>query len=211
MGHRNIWRNLALPVICGILLLLWLGQGKPMEVPAIAGGAGVEEDSPSLMETYDTTRESNGMRVTILSITKGIAFRETQELIVGAGAPHGTNVVPWLRLEILVEGFTDNVFGPANCLFETADGRNLLEPIVIQSHGHSVLSRGSGSAVMDLDFPRPDHDPITTPVVDRPDESKIVYLYLAGNFRSADRANLTLTIGKEQRQAKFVFLELPIP
>lgn len=167
------------------------------------------------VQTYDATKASQRLRVTLLGVTKGVAFLESQELAADDGRKHGNNVIPWLRIAVLVErlGDTPEPLGAIGFEIRTPDGQKLVDTLHVQLPGTAttITSRASGVALNDL--PDPAHRlalqlfPTASPKVENPDRSKVLFLTVSGNVRDADRAELLLKFGEEE----FVFKDVPLP
>ena len=66
-----------------------------------------EETQKSEIATFESVQQDKDYRVTLLGVTKGIAFLESQELINDGGRPPGKNAVPWMRVVTVIENLTD--------------------------------------------------------------------------------------------------------
>ena len=80
-----------------------------------------EEERKSEIATFESVQQNKDYRVSLLGVTKGIAFVDSQELIGDGGRPPGKNAVPWMRVATVIEELTDNdeTWG---FIAETADG-----------------------------------------------------------------------------------------
>jgi hypothetical protein len=168
------------------------------------------------VQTYDATTANQQFRVTLLGVTKGVAFLNSQELAADGGRKHGNNVIPWLRIAVLVERLSDNAepLGAIGFEIRTPDGQRLVDTLHVQlpGTGTTVISRESGVALNDL----PDSArrlalqlfPTASPKVENPDRSKVLFLTVSGNIRDdSRRAELLLKFGEDE----FVFKDVPLP
>ena len=213
MIQRNIWPCLSIPVLCAIPVFFCFGQNTHTGTPARADTPEVAAKQLSAVGTYDATHECRKFRVTVLGSTKGVAFLASEELVGGGNRSHGSNAVPWLRINVLVERLTDDAFGPVGWQLQTDDGQNLVEETNIQTDGFSMRSRASGTAQMDMDFQCLTSAlfPTAPPKVDNPDRSTVFAFTVSGQFRKTEKANLILGFGEGKQREEVVFKDVPIP
>ncbi len=162
--------------------------------------------------TYNPIHEDSERRVTILSVTKGLAFLKSQEPIAAQFAGErqpGENVLPWLRVNVLVErldGQTGSI-GPVQLEIESDD----CEEFVATLEGRR--RRVSGSAVVALDHHKLDlmlfpFGPLTVKDADR---SRVFSFSESGRFCDADKVTLRLSVGTEENRKEVLFENVPIP
>ena len=98
---------------------------------AVAVGAAAEfsnaeeEARKSEIAAFESVQQTEDYRVTLLGVTKGIAFLDSQELIGDGGRSPGKNAVPWMRVVTVIEKLTDQD-EPWGFSAETADGNELV-------------------------------------------------------------------------------------
>ena len=159
----------------------------------------------------ESTQQNDDYRVTLLGVTKGVAFLDSQELVKGGGRSHGKNVVPWMRVTTVIEKLT-NKNEPQGFKAETDDGTEFVGKIDVEMNGHVVGSRASGSAEMDLHY-TPLRDaifPVKTPNGTSPRTK--VYLYtLSGKIPQADTVTFRFSFGAEGDRRELVFKNVPMP
>ncbi len=68
-------------------------------VAVVVGAAAVfsnadEEARKSEIATFESVQQDKDYRVTLLGVTKGVAFVDSQKPVDDGGRPHGKNVVP---------------------------------------------------------------------------------------------------------------------
>lgn len=213
MIQRNVWRYLSIPLVLVILVLLDSGSNANPGTPARADTPQPAAKPTGAVGTYDATQESRTSRVTLLGITKGVAFLASQDLVDDGGREHGNNTVPWLRINVLVERLADKTVEPISWELETADGQNLVEKTTIQSHGFSISSQASGTAQMDMPCQQLTSTlfPTAPPTVANPNRSSVFALTVSGHFRKTDKAVLILGIGEGIQREEVVFKDVPIP
>ena len=166
------------------------------------------------VQTYEVKQASQKLRVMLLGITKGVAFLESQELVSGDGRKHGNNVIPWLRVAVLVELLGDNPepLGANGFEIRTPDGQELVEALQVQLPGIATTITSQATGVAQIDLSDSTHlalrlFPTASPEVEKPDRSQVLLLTVSGHVRDSHRAELLLKFGKE----KFVFKNIPLP
>lgn len=213
MIQLNFRSCFSIPVLCAIPMFLCFGQITHTG-PAVEADAPELSDQPlSAVGTYNATHESRKIRVTVLGITKGVALLATQDLVLDGDRLHGSNIVPWLRINVLVERLTDDAIGPVGWELQTADRQNVVEETNIQTGGLSICSQASGTAQIDMDFQHLASIlfPTAPPKVDDPNRSCVFAFTVSGDFRKTDKAILTLGFGEGEQREEVVFNDVPIP
>ena len=170
-----------------------------------------DEPRSSAIGIFESTQQNDDYRVTLLGVTKGVAFLDSQELVKGGGRSHGKNVVPWMRVTTVIEKLT-NKNEPHGFAAETDDGTEFVGKIDVEMNGKVVGSRVSGSAHMDLTFPplRAAIFPAETPKGTSPKTQ--VYLYtLSGKIQQSDTVTLRFSFGAEGDRRELVFKNVPMP
>ena len=183
----------------------------------VAGAASVfsnaeEATRKSEIDTLESVLQNRDYRVSLLGITKGIAFVDSQAPIDDGGRPPGNNAVPWMRVVAVIEKRTDKdeMWG-FNA--ETTDGKPLVGKVRIEANGRVIGSRSSGITEMDCDTPQL---PATTfPVGLTQDlneqQSKVYAFTLSGKFQPAETAVLRFTFGDAKHRRELVFDDVPLP
>ena len=165
----------------------------------------------SAISTFDSARQDNYYRVSLLGVTKGVAFVDSQELVDDGGRPHGINVVPWLRVAAVIEKLTDKR-EPWDFKAEAADGKAFVGKINIERSGHVFGSRGNGIAEMDLHFPPLRHAifPLDAPKGSSP-KTKVYLFTLSGNIQESDTVTFRFTFGNAGDRRELAFKNVPMP
>ncbi len=174
-----------------------------------------EEKQAATVAIYGGQQASSKVRVTLLGITKGVAFLESQELAADGGRKHGDNVIPWLRVAVLAEGISDHPrrLGPIGIKIQTADGQEIVESLKVQRLVNGELApidgRASGVAQVALDFSPAAQMlfPTAPPRVEKPEQSVLLFFTMSGRVREARKAELILRFGNEE----IVFKGVPVP
>jgi hypothetical protein len=161
--------------------------------------------------TFDSVRQDSDYRVSLLSVTKGVAFLDSQELVSVGGRTPGNNVVPWMRVATVIEKLTDKE-EPWGFKAEGADGTDLVSKISIATDGHSHTTRSRGLAEMDLDFPPLQGSifPTETPKGSSP-QSKAYLFTLSGKIQKSETVTFRFWFGNEADRRELVFQGVPLP
>jgi hypothetical protein len=185
-------------------------------VAVVVGAAAVfsnaeEETRKSEIATFESVQQDKDYRVSLLGVTKGIAFLDSQELINDGGRPPGTNAVPWMRVTTVIEKLT-NKNEPWGFKAETADGAEFVGKINIENNGHVFSSRIRGLAEMDLIFPplRAAIFPAKTPKGSSP-KTKVYLFTLSGKIQESDTVTFRFLFGDEGDRRELVFKNVPTP
>jgi hypothetical protein len=171
------------------------------------------------IQTYRAQQTKGKLRVSILGITKGVAFLESQEPADDGGRRRGNNAITWVRAAVLVERLGDEPapLGVVGIEFRTPDGENLVETIKreISVKGKTFVITGRGTSVAQLDhhfWPRArDLFPTALPNVEKPDQSMVFLVTKSGRNRATRTATFSFRFGKEGAQQEFVFENVPMP
>jgi len=170
-----------------------------------------DEPRSSGIGTFESVLQNEDYRVTLLGVTKGVAFLDSQELVHDGGRPHGKNVVPWMRVTTVIEKLT-NKDEPLGFKAETDDGSELVGKINIETNGRVTGSRESGIAQMDLTFSRLRAAifPAETPKGSSP-KTKVYLFTLSGKIQESDTVTFHLSFGDEDDRRELVFKNVPMP
>lgn len=186
-------------------------------VAVVIGAASVfthaeDETRKSEIDTFKSVQQNRDYRVSLLGITKGIAFVDSQAPIDDGGRPPGNNAVPWMRVVAVIEKRTDKdeTWG-FNA--ETADGKELVGKVRIESNGRVIGSRATGIAEMDCDSPRlrAATFPVGLPQDLNEQQSKVYSFTLSGKFQPAETVVLRFTFGDSKNRRELVFDDVPLP
>ena len=186
--------------------------GVAVVVGAAAVSSNAEEElRKSEIATLETVQQDKDYRVTLLGVTKGIAFLDSQELINDGGRAPGKNAVPWMRVVTTIEKLTDKE-EPWGFSAETADGKELVGKIGYQwRNGRVFQGNTSGIAEMDSNYPPLRH--VTFPVA-LPEgsnaSSKVFAITLSGKIPSGTSV-LRFFFGEEKDRRELVFHDVPLP
>ena len=186
-------------------------------VAVVVGAAAVissaeEEAQKSEIGTFESVQQNRDYRVLLLGVTKGIAFVDSQELIDDGGRPPGKNAVPWMRVATVVERLTDKN-EPMGFTAETADGKELVGKVEIESNGRVFTSRSRGNAEMDFEFPplRAATFPVGMPKGLNARTSKVHVFTLSGKFQPSETVVLRFSFGDAKDRRELVFNDVPLP
>lgn len=186
-------------------------------VTVVVGAAAVfsnaeEVAQKSEIATFESVQQNKDYRVSLLGVTKGIAFVNSQELISDGGRPPGKNAVPWMRVVTVVGRLTDKN-EPVVFTAETADGKELVGKVRIESNGRVFGSRTRGIAEMDCIFPRlrAATFPVGMPKGLNPKTSKVHAFTLSGKFQPSETVVLRCSFGDAGDRRELVFKGVPLP
>jgi hypothetical protein len=203
---------------CGLVLTMqmnWI-QGST----AGAGEAPKAIDFPvASIQSYPAQQTKGKLRVSLLGVTKGVAFLDSQEPAIDGGRKHGENAITWLRAAVLVERLGDEPQAIASVGFEFRgpDGEGLVEEIkyklAVDTKPVVVDGHGSGVAFVDLRSGRLSHDffPVAPPHVEKPDQAIVVLATQSGRILATRTATLLVRIGNDDARQEFLFENLPMP
>ena len=171
-----------------------------------------EEAWKSEIATFESVQQDKDYRVTLLGVTKGIAFVDSQKPINDGGRPPGKNAVPWMRVVTVIEKLTDKdeTWGFSA---ETADGKELVGKVRIEWNGRVIQSRTSGIAEMDCDFPRLRDAtfPVGMPKGLNAKTSKVHAFTFSGKFQPSETVVLRFFFGDANNRRELVFKRVPLP
>ncbi|MFI4849787.1 MAG: hypothetical protein ACIAZJ_11860 [Gimesia chilikensis] len=186
-------------------------------VAVVAGAAFVfthaeDETRKSEIATFESVQQNRDYRVSLLGITQGIAFVDSQAPIDDGGRAPGNNVVPWMRVVTVIETLTDKdeTWGFSA---ETADGKPLVGKVRIEANGRVIGSRSNGIIEMDCNFPQLPAAtfPVGLPLDLNEQQSKVYSFTLSGKFQPAETAVLRFTFGDAKHRRELVFDDVPLP
>ncbi|QGQ26261.1 hypothetical protein F1728_27865 [Gimesia benthica] len=186
-------------------------------VAVAAGAASVfthakEETRKSEIDTFESVQQNKDYRVSLLGITKGIAFVDSQALIDEGGRPPGNNAVPWMRVVAVIEKRTDKdeTWGFSA---ETTDGKPLVGKVRIEANGRVIGSRSNGITEMDCNSPQLPAAtfPVGLPQDLNEQQSKVYSFTLSGKFQPAETVVLRFTFGDAKKRRELVFDDVPLP
>ena len=186
-------------------------------VAVVAGAASVFSNAEKVtwkseIDTFESMQQNRDYRVSLLGITKGIAFVDSQSPIDEGGRAPGNNAVPWMRVVAVIEKRTDKneTWGFSA---ETTDGKPLVGKVRIESNGRVIGSRSNGITEMDCDSPQlPDATfPVGLPLDLNEQQSKVYSFTLSGKFQPAETAVLRFSFGDANNRRELVFDDVPLP
>ena len=158
--------------------------------------------------TFCSQQTRGRLRVSVLGITKGVAFLESQEPAIDGGRKRGNNAIARVRAAVVVERLGDEPaqLGGIDICFRTPDGEELVE-------SHVVIGHGSRLAELDHYYwPRArDLFPTALTNVEKPSQSKVILAAESGRTRATRTATLLIRFGKHGAQEEFVFENVPMP
>lgn len=171
-----------------------------------------KEAKDAEITTFETVQQNKDYRITLLGVTKGIAFVDSQEPIDGGDRAPGKNAVPWIRVFTVIENLTDRN-EPWRFQAETDDGRELVSKVRVQSNGHVVKSRANGLAEMDFNFPglRKVTFPVDLPAGLDATKAKVYAFTLSGQFERTETFVLRFSFGDDKDRRELKFNEVPLP
>jgi len=187
-------------------------------VTVVVGAASIfsnaEEDArKSDIATFESVQQNKDYRVTLLSVTKGIAFIDSQEPVADDGRPPGKNAVPWMRVVAVVETLTDKE-EPWGFSAETPHGKELVGQVRWKTNGRVFESRTNGAiAEMDSSYPplRFATFPVGMPEVVAAKKSKVYSFTLSGKLQRSETAVLRFSFGDANKRRELVFKGVPLP
>ena len=187
-------------IFLGVAVAAWAGSG-------VSSG---DEEQESEIPTFESVQQNDDYQISLLGVTRGIAFLDTQELVSGGGRAPGNNAVPWMRVATVIEKLTDKD-EPWGFKAETADGTELPGRISIETNGHIHTSRASGLAEMDLHYPplRAAIFPTETPKGSSP-KTKVYLFTLSGKIQESDTVTFRFSFGDEGDRRELVFKNVPM-
>ncbi|MEQ9406495.1 MAG: hypothetical protein RIK87_02170 [Fuerstiella sp.] len=168
-------------------------------------------DRSSEVDIFDSVQQNSDYRVSLLSVTKGVAFLDSQKLVSDGGRTPGNNVVPWMRVATVIEKLTDKE-EPWGFKAEGADGTELPGKLRIETNGHIHTSRISGLAEMDLHYPPLRHAifPTESPKGASP-KSKVYLFTLSGKIQQSETVTFRFWFGNGADRRELVFQGVPLP
>ena len=171
-----------------------------------------KEPRKSEIVKFESVQQDKDYRVSLLGVTKGIAFLDSEELVADGGRAHGKNVVPWMRVTTVIEKLT-NKNEPLGFKAETGDGSELVGKVKIETNGRSTDSRSSAAAEMDFDFPLllAATFPTGMPRDSSPTNSNVHLFTLSGKFQKTDTVTLRFSFGDPENRRELVFKNVPMP
>ena len=170
-----------------------------------------DEPRTSAIGLFESTQQNDDYRVTLLGVTKGVAFLDSQVLVAGGGRSHGKNVVPWMRVTTVIEKLT-NKNELQGFAAETDDGTEFVGEIDTEINGNVAGGRASGTEEMDLNSPplRGAIFPAEKPNGTSP-KTKVFLYTLSGKIPESDTVTFRFSFGAEGDRRELVFKNVPMP
>lgn len=188
--------------IClGVVVIAWVCCG-------VSSG---DEAQQSEIPAFGSVRQNDDYRISLLGVTRGIAFLKTQELVSDGGRAPGNNAVPWMRVATVIKKLTDKD-DPWGFKAETADGTEVPGKLRVQTNGHIHTSHSRGLEEMDLQFPplRAAIFPTEPPQGSSP-ETKVYLFTLSGRMQESDTVTFRFWFGGDGDRRELVFKNVPMP
>ncbi len=215
---NSVFRFAAL----GLLVLAHLGGLHRSTVCADSpqdANANRTAGSVTPVQSYRAQQTNGRLRVSVLGITKGVAFLDSQKPVIDGGRKRGDNAIPWIRAALLVERLGDDPaqLEAVNIEFRTSKNQPLVEDfkyaMSVDEKRVVVNGTGSGIAFFDADYwlLASNLFPSAPPVVEQPDRSTILVATESGQIRDTTKATLIVNFGHEPNQQTFVFKNCPMP
>src|SRR5690606_2453134 len=132
-----------------------------------------------------TSKATRDYRVTLLGITKGIAFLDSKERITGDGRSCGANAVPWARVAVMIER-PEKKDGPWRFNAHAIDDLKTVQSVKV-----------AGITEMDLHYPplAAAIFPTSIPEVDAPERAKVHLITLSGVSPESKSATMRFEFG----------------
>ena len=178
-------------------------------------GSGVSRADEGQQRTeiraFQSVQHNDDYRISLLGVTRGIAFLDSQELVREGGRAFGQNAVPWMRVATVIEKLTAKD-EPWSFKAETADGTELPGKLRIETNGHIQPSRVRGLAEMDLQDPplRAAIFPTETPKGSSPN-TKVYLFTLSGEIPKSESVTFRFSFGEEGERRELLFQNVPLP
>ena len=166
----------------------------------------------SAIEKFQSVQQDGDRRISLLSITKGVAFLDSQKLIADGWRPHGENMVPWMQVAVAIEQLSDKS-EPMGFDVETPDGKELVGKLKVEMDGHVITSRSRGITELDSDSPqiRRATFPSKPPASIQTRDPKVFLFTMSGKFQETETVTLRFWFGDKKDRRELVFKDVPTP
>ncbi len=195
------WRLLSIVALGSLLLVVPVGLRSNL-----LGDARAEAAAPSVTESSGvaprvTSKATRDFRVTLLGITKGIAFLDSEDRVTGDGRSCGANAVPWARVAVMIER-PEKQDGPWRFDAQTVDDQKAVQPVKV-----------AGITEMDLNYPplAAAIFPTSIPEVDAPERAKVHLITLSGISPESKLVTMRFKFDLEAQHQELIFENIPLP
>jgi hypothetical protein len=195
------WRLLLILAVCALLGIVQVGLRLNL-----LDNSRAEAAAPAVSEMIDdtpciTTKASRDYRVTLLGVTKGISFLDSEDRVTGDGRTFGKNAVPWVRVTVMIERPEKND-GLWRFDAQTVDDQKAVQSV-----------KPAGITEMDLNFPplAAAIFPTAIPEVDSPERAKVHLITLSGVSPESKLTTMRFEFGSEAQRQELIFENIPIP
>lgn len=201
MTHKLKWRLRLCVTLCAILGIVQFGLRSNLLDDARADAATPSVAESSGVTSGITAKATRDYRVTLLGITKGIAFLDSKDPITGDGRSYGKNAVPWVRVAVMIER-------P-----EKKDGKWRFDAQTVDDQAALQSVKLAGITEIDLTVPRLDDAlfPTSIPEVDSPERTKVHLITLSGVSPESKSANMRFEFGSGDQRQELTFENIPLP
>jgi len=195
------WRILSIVAFCALLGIVQVGLRSNLLDDGRAEAAAPSVTENADIKPFITAKATRDYRVTLLGITKGIAFLDSKDRVTGDGRSRGTSAVPWTRVVVMIER-PEKKDGTWRFDAQTLDDQKVLQSVKL-----------AGSTEMDLNYPplAAAIFPTSIPEVDFPERAKVHLLTLSDVSPEAKLITLRFEFGSEGERQELVFENVPIP
>jgi hypothetical protein len=158
-------------------------------------------------------QSSDNLRVSVLGVTKGVAFLKSPEPVVDGGRAEGSHPVEWMQVKVLVEtlGEVDSM-GVIKWELVTPEGRPFATPKPVEGAGTvRANSTIESDPTGDLRLPAMLY-PSRVPQLKDATRVKVFIFGVSGELHTGKTIRLELSFSgnKSEARGKFVF-DLPMP
>lgn len=201
MTCRFRWRLLLIVALCALLGIVQVGLRSNLLNDARAEAAATSVTESSGVTPCITSKATRDYRVTLLGITKGIAFLDSKNRVSGDGRSRGKNAVPWVRVAVMIER-PEKKDGIWRFYAQTVDDQGVVQSVKL-----------AGITEMDLNYPplAAAIFPTSIPEVDSPERAKVHLITLSGVSPESKLAMMRFEFGSEAQRQELIFENIPLP
>lgn len=157
-------------------------------------------------------QSSDNLRVSVLGVTKGVAFLKSPEPVVDGGRAEGSHPVEWMQVKVLVEMLGEvNSIGVYKWELVTPDGQPFATPKLVEGAGTvRASSTIESDPTGDLRLPAMIY-PSRVPQL-KDTRGKVFVFGVSGELHTGKTIRLELSFSgkKSEARGEFVF-DLPMP
>jgi hypothetical protein len=158
-------------------------------------------------------QSSDSLRVSVLGVTKGVAFLKSPEPVADGGRAEGSHPVEWMQVKVLVEMLGEvNSIGVYKSELVTPDGQPFATPKLVDGAGTVMASSTIESDLTgDLRLPTMLY-PSRVPQLKDATRGKVFVFGVSGELHTGKAIRLELSFSGKKGEAsgEFVF-DLPVP